>query len=210
MIRFLIVDDHAIVRIGLTLLIHTEFPGAEIDECATGGCAWKKINTQKYDLVILDMNMPGNDPVNLLGNISSQHPDVKVLILTMNREDIYAKKYTHPNVKGLLNKGTDSAELLHAITTILDNKRYLSPGMSSLLLSEALTGGSENPFDLLTSRELEVTMHWVEGKSPKDISEILAIQPSTVGAYKSSILQKLGLTNVLELNKLVQSFKVFK
>lgn len=207
--RFLIADDHSIVRTGISFLIRQDYPDAEVDECANGDIAWKKINTQKYDLVILDINMPGNDPVNLLKNISAQHPDLKVLILTMNREEVYAKKYLPLGIKGFLNKEADPSEVRKAVTTILEGNIYLSKELNNMLLTEAIHGGSKkNPFDAMSSLELEIIGHLIEGKSHKDISGILSIQISTVGAYKSKILQKLGLSNVIELCAMVQSFPI--
>lgn len=207
--RFLIADDHSIVRTGISFLVREEFPGAQIDTCADGNSAWRKIGANKYDLAILDINMPGNDPVSLLKNISAQHPGLKVLILTMNREQVYAKKYLQLGIKGFINKEADPSELRRAMTTILEGKTYLSRDMNKQLLAEALNGEvPENPFDKLTSRELEIMGHLVEGKAHKEIASILSIDPSTVGSYKSTILHKLGVANVIELSSMVQSFPI--
>ena len=207
--KFLIADDHSIVRTGISFLIRQEFPGAQIDTCADGHTAWRKIGAGKYDLAILDINMPGNDPVSLLRNISAQYPGLKVLILTMNREQVYAKKYLQLGIKGFVNKEAEPSELRRAMTTILEGKTYLSRDMNKLLLAEALSGDiPKNPFDKLTSRELEIMGHLVEGKSHKEIAAILSIDSSTVGSYKSNILQKLGLANVIELSSMVQSFPI--
>ena len=204
--KFLLADDHAIVRTGISFLIRQDFPTAEIDECADGDGVWKKVNTRKYDLLVLDINMPETDPVTLLKNIAAIHPDQKVLILTMNREEIYAKKYLQLNTRGFINKDADPSQLRKAIATILDNRTYLSPWMQERLLSEALNGESKHPFEALTSRELEIVRHLVEGKTTKEISGILSIHTSTVGSYKGTILQKLGLSNMVELSHLVQAY----
>jgi two-component system, NarL family, invasion response regulator UvrY len=204
--RFLLADDHSIVRTGLRLIIKDEFPQAEIDECKDGDSAWKKIRDTVYDLVILDINMPGTDSFNLLRNIFSLKPDQKTLILTMNREDIYAKKYLHLGVKGFINKEAEPSELRRAILTTLNNRRYLSAHMQQILTMEVIEGKTHSPFDSLSPREMEIMNHLIAGKNISEISHILSVHISTVSTHKASLMQKLGVNNVIELIKLAQLF----
>ena len=204
--RFLIADDHFIVRTGLGLLIREEFMQAEIDECRDGDGVWKKIQSSVYDLVILDITMPSTDSFSLLKNIFVLRPDQKILILTMSSEDVFAKKYLQLGVKGFINKETDSSEIRRAIVSILNNKRYLSPTMKDSLTREALEGRAQNPFETLSPRELEIMNHLIEGKNITEIAGVLSVHISTISTHKAKIMQKLGVSNVIELSKMVQMF----
>src|SRR3954467_12372531 len=101
--RFLLADDHHIVRAGLGLIIKDEFLNAEIDECRNGDCVWKKIQATSYELVVLDITMPGTDSLHLVKNILNYQPDLKLMVFTMNSAAIYAKKYLELGVKAFVN-----------------------------------------------------------------------------------------------------------
>ncbi len=204
--KFLVADDHFIVRTGVSVLIKEEFLNAQIDECGDGNNVMKKLETTVYDLAVIDIGMPGTDAINLLKNIFSRYPDQKVLILTMSSEEIYAKKYLQLGVMGFITKEAPSSELRKAIVSILDNKRYISPRMQEVLNRDTLEGKPNNPFDRLSTREMEVMMHLVEGKNVSEIAGILYVHTSTVGTHKARIMQKLGVNNVLELNKMARLF----
>ncbi len=107
--KFLIADDHFIVRTGINVLIREVFLNAVIEECWDGDSAWKKLGPTLYDLAIIDIGMPNTDTVNLLKNIFSLHPDQKVLILTMSSEEIYARKYLQLGVMGFITKEAPGA-----------------------------------------------------------------------------------------------------
>ena len=204
--RFLIADDHFIVRTGISLLLKEEFMNAEIDECRDGDNAWEKIKTNRYDLVILDISMPGTNSVTLLQNIFALHPDLKVLILTMSREEIYARIYLQLGVKGFISKEAESPEIRRAITTVLNNKKYLSPQMQDNSASEAVKKTSSGLFDKLSPRELEVMTHLLAGKNVSQIANLLSSHTSTIGTHKAKVLQKLGVTNLIELKEITQLF----
>jgi DNA-binding NarL/FixJ family response regulator len=205
--RFLIADDHFIVRTGISMLIQSEFLDAEIEECADGDSVWRKMEREEYDLAILDLSMPGMDSVSLLRNVFAHHPLQKVLILSISPEEIYAKKYLQLGVKGFINKDAEGAELRRAITSIVNNKRYLSPRMQDILAIQEMQPENQNPFDSLSARELEVLTHILEGKTITEIAKALSVHTSTAGTHKARILQKLGVSNVIELNRVVQLFK---
>jgi len=204
--KILIADDHLIVRTGLTFLIKEEFAQVEIDECRDGYNAWKKIQASTYDLVILDISMPSTDLFALLKNIFTLRPDQKILILTMSREDVYAKRFLKLGVKGFINKEADPSEIRKAMVSILNNKRYLSARMKDTLTNEVLEGMTTNPFETLSPRELEIMNHLLDGKHVSDIANMLFLHISTVSTHKANIMQKLGVSSIIELNKMAQMF----
>lgn len=204
--KILIADDHVIVRTGLILLLKEELDEVEIDECRDGEGARKKIQNNAYDLVILDISMPFTDTFALLHNIFTLRPKQKVLILTMSREDIYAKKFLNLGVKGFINKEADRSEIREAIVSTLNNKRYLSSRMRDTLTSEMLDEITPNPFEALSPRELEIMNHLLEGKNISEIATLLFLHISTVSTHKTNIMQKLGVSNIIELSKMVKMF----
>jgi len=204
--KILIADDHYIVRTGLITLIKEESMQVEIDECRDGNDTWQKVQANEYDLLILDISMPYTDSFTLLKNIFALRPDQKVLILTMNSEDVYAKKYLKLGVKGFINKEEPPSEISKAIANIMDNRKYLSAKMRDTLTREALEGKTENPFENLSIRELEIMNHLIDGKNVSDIATLLSVHISTISTHKANIMQKLGVTNIIELSKMVHMF----
>lgn len=204
--KFLIVDDHFIVRTGLCFLIREEFTEVEIDECRDGDSAWKKIQASAYDLVVLDISMPSTDTFSLLKRIFVLRPAQKILILTMSSEDVYAKKYLHLGVKGFINKEAGPSEIRKAMVNVLNNRRYLSSKMTDSMTTEILEGRTQNPFETLSPRELEIMNHLIDGKNVSEIAHILSVHISTISTHKANIMHKLGVSNIIELSKMVQMF----
>jgi two-component system, NarL family, invasion response regulator UvrY len=207
--RILIADDHTIVRTGLIVLIKNDYLNAQVDECSDGNSAWEKIQSAQYDLFVMDINMPATDSVNLLKNIFSIQPRLKVLILSMSREEIYAMKYLQLGALGFINKESDSLEIRKAISNVMNNRRYVSPKLQEVLTHEAMEGPSaRSAFESLSARELEVMTHLLEGRNISEIAEILSIHISTASTHKANILQKLKVSNVIELTVLVKQFNI--
>ena len=204
--KILIADDHVIVRTGLMLLIKEDVGQVEIDECRDGEGTRKKIQTNEYDLVILDISMPFTDSFALLNDIFALRPGQKILILTMSREDVYAKRFLKLGVKGFINKEADRSEIRKAIVSILNNKRYLSSRMHDTLSSEMLDDITPNPFETLSPRELEIMNYLLEGKQTSEIASMLFLHISTVSTHKTNLMQKLGVSNIIELSKMAQMF----
>lgn len=153
--------------------------------------------------------MPATDSVNLLKNIFSIQPQSKVLILSMSSEEIYAKKYLQLGALGFINKESDATEIRRAITTVMSNRRYVSPKMQEAITRQPVEGAAaKSVFEILSARELEVMTHLVEGKNVSEIAEILSVHISTASTHKASILQKLKVKNVIELTTLVNRFDI--
>jgi DNA-binding NarL/FixJ family response regulator len=201
--KMLIADDHQIVREGIAFLIRTEFMPVEIDECKDGPGAWEKIQANAYDLVVLDIGMPYMDPFTFLKKVFEHRPGQKILILTMNREDVYAKKYLQLGARGFVNKEAPSSEIRQAIVNILGNKRYMSTRVKDAMMQEMLEPEGRNLFDGLSPREFEIMNHLAEGRVVSEIARLLSLHISTVSTHKATILKKLGVSNVIELNRLV-------
>src|ERR1035437_9408504 len=179
MIKILLTDDHAIIRAGLKILIEKSVPHSVIDEAWDGDSAFDKIKKNEYQLIMLDVIMPDTDSFGLVGNILAFKADAKILMFSMNAEDIYAKKYMHLGAKGYVCKDSPEEEIIKAINTVLGGKKYMSEVLSQMLMADALEGKSSNPFESLTPREFEIVNHLVRGQSVSEISRILNLHTST-------------------------------
>ena len=204
MTRILLADDHAIVREGLKTFIQNIIPHSVIEESQDGASAFEKIKRHNYALIILDINMPATDSFGLVSNILAVKPKSKILIFSMNSEEIFAKKLLNLGALGYLSKDASSDEFRLAIENVMGNKRYVSPSLMRALTESALgkNANNQNPFDLLSPRELEIVRHLIKGESVSQIGKYLNLHTSTIGTYKARIFEKLACKNIIEINEL--------
>ncbi len=207
--KLLLVDDHAIIRTGLKLLIQESFAHCKIDEANDGNAAFEMVKNQDYDLVVMDINMPNTDSFGILQTILILKPSLKIIMFSMNEEEIYAKRYLKIGAMGYLKKDASNDEIIKAITLVLNNKRYISQELNEKLLSDLQSNRqSENPFDKLSPREFEIVQHLAHGDSVSEIAEKLKLHTSTIGTHKARIFQKLNCHNIIELNNMAKAHKV--
>ena len=207
--KILLVDDHSIVRSGLKTLIKDFIPHCTVDEAQDGDSAFEKIKMDDYDLIIMDVNMPNTDSFGTIETIFSFKPETKIIIFSMNAEEVYAKRFLKIGVKGYVKKDAPANEITKAIIMVLNGKKYMSEELSEKLLNDLQkNNNSSNPFDKLSSRELEIVQHLIQGDSIAVISQKLKIHTSTVGTYKFRIFEKLQCHNIIELSLLAKFCKV--
>lgn len=189
------------------MIIERLLPECLIDEAENGKIALEKIKQNKYDLVILDVNMPGTDSYELVSDILA-FSHLNILMFSMNSEEIYAKRFLKIGAMGYVRKDAPEEEIGAAITTTLNNRRYLSPGLIESLLVDMRNNDSENPFEKLSAREFEIIQHLVRGDSPREICKKLSLHASTVGTHKARIFEKLNCNNIIELNILAKQHHI--
>lgn len=206
--KFLLVDDHSIIRAGLKILIGDYMAHSVIEEAFDEDSAFEKVKNNEYELVILDVNMPNTDSLGLVSNILAIKPNTKILMFSMNAEDNYAKRYLKMGAKGYIRKDESELEIKRAITTVLNNKRYLSETLSRKLEEEALGNKPINPFEKLSPREFEIIQHIIRGESVGEISEKLKLHTSTIGTHKARIFEKLSCKNIIDINSLAKFYNV--
>jgi two-component system invasion response regulator UvrY len=208
MIKILLADDHTIVRTGLKIFLEKLITDSVIDEASDGESTLKKLEENDYELIILDVNMPETDSFQLLTNILAIKPTSKILMFTMNAEEVYAKKFLKIGALGYLNKGSSETEIRNAIEHVLNNRKYISPTLKEQLTEEALHGKPSNPFDNLSPREFEIVQHLIRGESVAEISSKLNLHSSTIGTHKTRIFNKLHCSNIIDINLLAKIHKV--
>jgi two-component system invasion response regulator UvrY len=205
MYQILIVDDHSIVRTGIRLLVKEQLQ-AESDEATDGQTVLRKIKEKKYDLLLLDINMPDTDCGKLLSTILSMAPEQKILIFSMNEEDLFAKHYLKLGAQGFLSKKSSNEEIILAIQQVLNGRRYISRGLAETLGENLMGGKNKNPFESLSERELAVAAALLKGNNISEIADIMSLHPSTVGTYKMRIFDKLGIRNLVDLTELARIY----
>ena len=207
--KFLIVDDHPIIRSGLKTLLTDFVAHTTIDDAYDGDSAFEKIKCNEYDIVILDVNMPNTDSLGLVSNILAIKPTSKILMFSMNAEDNYAKRYLKMGAMGYIRKDESEFEIKKAISAITNNKRYISSALSRKLEDEAIGRNPvNNPFDRLSPREFEIIQHIVRGESVAEISERLKLHTSTIGTHKARIFEKLHCKNIIDINAMAKTYNV--
>ena len=206
--KFLLVDDHAIVRSGIKFWLSAEYNPSEIDEAENGREAIKKVEENDYDLLLLDIHMPETNSFDLLKHILITRPDAKVLIFSMNSEGMYAKRYLKAGAVGFVSKDAPIEELKKAVDLTLNNRKYFSDKFIDTMLNEKTGEENINPFFKLSDREFEITSLLLEGKSVGEISTLLNIHNSTTGTYKARIFEKLKIENIFQLNKLATLYDI--
>ena len=205
--KILLADDHTIVRLGIKALINENLPLYNIDEAGTEEQVIHCIKNNKYDLVLLDIQIPDTDFGKLMQWINVIAPDTNILVFTMHTEEMYGLRCLQMGAKGFLRKTASNHEILAAIIKVLNNEKYINPRLSELLLeSYNKPNKPENPFDTLSQREMEIVKHLDNSKTLTEVCEILKIQYSTANTYKRRIFEKLNVKSVLELSRLMHSF----
>ena len=190
-LRVLLVDDHAIVRDGLRQTLADKFPKAEFGDAANANGALEKLHGNRWDVLILDISMPGRSGLDILREIKGIQPDLKVLILTMHPEDQYAIRALKSGAAGYLTKEKASEEILFAIEKVLAGGKYISPTLAESLATKLNSSPEKLPHETLSNREFEIMLLIAGGKSVKEIGADLALSVKTVSTYRARILQKL-------------------
>lgn len=206
--KFLLVDDHVVVRSGIKILLSDIYNPCEIYEAMNGETAVLKLKENQYDLVLLDIQMPNTDTLGLMEYIHITYPDAKVLMFSMSAENIYAKRFMKAGAYGFISKEAPLEEITRAINVILNGKKYISETLAEKLAEDSFSGKSGNPFNELSPREFEIVSLLLDGKTVTDISRTLNIQTSTVGTHKARLFEKLGVTNILELKEMATTYNL--
>lgn len=178
------------------------------DEADSEPEAIRLIKKNRYDLVLLDINLPNFDFSGFMQWILRWNPNEKVLVLTMHKEEVYGLRCINMGAVGYLEKTAQNAEIINAVRRVLENKKYISAKLSEFLLENKVGKTQLNPFSGLSDRELEIANLLNAGKSLPEICTILSIQYSTGNTYKRRIFEKLNVQSLLSLSKLMQAYNM--
>jgi len=204
--NILIADDHAVVRYGICVLLKEILPFAEIFHAETFYEVLTRLEQRPATLIILDINIPGGNSINMIPAIQALQPGVRILIFSGYDEIEYGKPYILAGARGYLSKQTSNAEIKQAIRTVMNGSKYISDNLKDLLIDSIFDTRSQtdNPLAKLSNRETEVARLLISGHGLKDIAGLLNIRISTVSTYKVRIFEKLKVNH---LPQLIEKFK---
>jgi DNA-binding NarL/FixJ family response regulator len=202
-LRLLLGDDHAMLRHGLKKILEDRHDWRVVAEAGNGRDAVREATTLKPDIAVLDIGMPLLNGLEATRQIIRNAPSVRVLILSMHSDQAYVSQAVQAGAKGYVLKESAATELVDAISALASGKSFFSPPVAQVVFDDytrRLTAkGIMDPYDALSEREREVLQLVAEGRSSKEIGELLSISPATVETHRSHLLQKLGLHNTVEV-----------
>ncbi len=198
-IKILIADDHTIVREGIKQIL-AEMPEVTVtDEARNGQEVLQNVWDKDYDIVLLDITMPGRSGLDVLKQLKNDKPALKILILSMHPEEQYAIRAFKAGAFGYLTKESSPNELIEAVRKVSIGKKYVSSSLAETLASH-LEAKSEKPLhDTLSDREYEVMCMIASGRTVKEIAGELALSVKTISTYRARILEKMGMKNNAQL-----------
>ncbi|GGM96300.1 DNA-binding response regulator [Dyadobacter beijingensis] len=208
--KVLLVEDHDIVRIATNIVVTEVMGNVIIEEASTFASAMQMVSSASYQLIILDLSIPGTEHLVMIEKFRSLQPKVPVLVFSGQKEEVYGVHCIRSGAAGFVSKGAHSDELRQAIRTVLGGQRYLSQAVRSQLLGTMLKQGATDPGELLSAKELVVMDMLLEGKWTKEIAATLELKSTTVSTFKTRIFKKFGVTNLLDLAKHVEMYQAFK
>ena len=199
MIRVLIADDHVVVRNGLKQLFGVMGDVAVTGEAASGEAALEALGNQEFDLILLDLTMPGLSGINLIARIRSLYESLPILVLSMHNELQVAKRVLQAGANGFVTKGSAQDTLMSAIRKVAQGGRFVDPGVAEQMMFEKPQNSEALPHERLSERELHILKLFARGRTVNDIADELFISNKTVSTHKARLMQKLNFQSNAEL-----------
>ena len=208
--RILVIDDHAVVRDGLKRILSEHPGGALFGEAGNVHEALRLVRDENWDAIVLDISLNGRNGLELLKELKQLRPQLPILILSMHSEEQYARRAFKGGAAGYITKDSSRAELVNAVTKVMEGRRYVSPALAEKLVFDIERGTDRPPHETLSDREFEVMRLIAVGKSVSEIAEILSLSDKTISTYRSRLLEKMRMKTNAELihyaikNKLIE------
>jgi two-component system, NarL family, response regulator NreC len=203
LIRVVIADDHSVVRQGLRAWLERSGYIQVVGEAADGREAVALVDELKPDVVMMDIAMPMLNGIDATAQVMRRHPDTKVIILSMHADESYILRALGAGAKGYLLKESTETDVLPAVKSVTEGKPYVTPSIARLLLEDYIRMLKQNnlqdSYDLLTEREREVLQLLAQGKSNKEVAQVLDLSPHTIESHRTNLMQKLNLHNTAEI-----------
>jgi two-component system invasion response regulator UvrY len=199
MIKVILCDDHAMVRRGIRDTISEATDIQVVGEAGSYPELRDLMRKQECDVLVLDLNMPGRGGLEVLAALKEEGSSVKTLVVSMYPEDQYAIRCLRAGARGYLDKAGEPAELVAAIRTVMQGRKYVTPEVAQMLVDTLNAPESEELHASLSERELQTLQKIASGKKLSDIAEELMLSPKTVSVYRARVLEKLHLANNAEL-----------
>jgi len=202
--RIIIADDHAVVRTGLQLILDETTDMSICDEAANGDELIEKLRRNRYDLVLLDISMPGKDAMDVLKEIKTTWERTPVVIFSMNPDEIYAVRMIRNGASAYINKETDPKRIIEILRIVLSGKKYFTQQQGSMLAEwviEPEKSVDSLLHETLSDREFQIFFMMASGMKKSEIAEKLAISKHTIGNHRTNIMHKMNLTTNSDLTR---------
>jgi DNA-binding NarL/FixJ family response regulator len=199
MIHVILCVDHALIRRGFRDTLSDATDIRVVGEAGEYGELRSLMRAQRCDVLVLDINMPGRSGLDVLHVLKDEGAQVRVLIVSMYPEDQYAIRALRAGASGYVHKGGDPQELVQAVRTVAQGRKYVTPEIAQMLVESLTAPAAEQAHQKLSDRELQTLVMIASGKRLSDIAEELMLSPKTVSVYRARLLEKLKLTNNAEL-----------
>lgn len=197
-INVMLVDDHAVVRMGFRLLLEGSPDIKVVGEAESGEEACRRFPELKPDVVVMDISMPGIGGLEAIDRILAREPAARILVLSAHEDAMHARRVLKAGAAGYLTKRSAAEALMQAIRQVQQGKTFLEPEIAQQLAMQQLNG-ERNPLDMLSEKEFKVFLALAKGQSVAEIAEIMSLSPRTIGTHLYNIKQKLGASNSAEL-----------
>lgn len=197
-ISIMLVDDHAVVRMGFKMLLESDADIKVVAEAENGETAIKHYVEHKPNVVVMDITMPGMGGIEAIERILAKDSNARILVLSAHEDSVHPKRVLNAGAMGYLTKRSAAEELIKAIRTIATGKKYIEASVAQQMAIQQLSG-EQSPVDVLSEREFEVFMSLARGKTTNEIAESLFLSPRTVGTHLYNIKQKLNANNSAEI-----------
>ena len=197
-INVMLVDDHAVVRMGFKMLLETDADIKVVCEAESGEQAIQRYMEFKPHVVVMDITMPGIGGLEAIERILAKESAARILVLSAHEDSVHPKRVLNAGAMGYLTKRSAAEEMIKAIRVVASGKKYLEAGVAQQMAIQQLSG-DQNPVDVLSPREFEVFMALAKGKTTNEIAETLFLSPRTVGTHLYNIKQKLNANNSAEI-----------
>ncbi len=198
MIRILVADDHPIFRNGLRHIIEEE-DNMELEEAASGKEVFGRLSKTTYDVLVLDIEMPDSNGLEVLKQVKLSYPKLPVLMLSFYSEEQYAIRALKLGANGYLTKESAASDLVKAIEMVIAGKKYITQNVAEKLSNGLMKDEGKPAHEMLSDREYQVFCMIAEGKSSGDISKVLNLSPKTVSTYKARIYDKMDISNDVQI-----------
>jgi len=199
MIRVMLCDDHALVRRGIRDTLSDAVDITVTADVSSYAELREALRHQPCDVLLLDLSMPGRGGLEVMQTLKETDETVRVLVVSMYPEDQYAIRCLRAGAFGYVNKAGDPAELVAAVRTVAQGRKYLTPEVAQMLAESVAKPVAESPHSTLSERELQTLLKIASGRRLSDIAEELMLSPKTVSVYRTRVMEKLGLSNNAEL-----------
>ncbi len=197
-INVMLVDDHAVVRMGFKMLLELDPEIKVVSEAESGEQSIQRYMEFKPTVVVMDITMPGIGGLEAIERILAKDSSAKILVLSAHEDSVHPKRVLNAGAMGYLTKRSAAEEMIKAIRTVAGGKKYLEASVAQQMAIQQLSG-DQNPVDVLSPREFEVFMALAKGKTTNEIAETLFLSPRTVGTHLYNIKQKLNANNSAEI-----------